>query len=342
MVGFIRAVAPADKLIAAIRNGRQRGVVAVVVGTATADDTAVARAGHHGNDVLVTREVSREVHVVVDRDGTRVGRDAVLPMVEGVACIGYGLQCGDCACREGTRTGHRACANGVDSGCHRVHGGTHLIEEGRIGFALRDSDRARVVGVAVVPTSELIAAVGCGCQGGHVAVVVGTAACHRTCASGADVGGDDVVVLREGGSIGGVARDGDGARVAGVVVLPVGEGPTWAVDSLQGNARACGICAAARDGACTGRCHLGSDGVVDDRRLGEVSRVGGVFGDGEAILRRVADHGAVQLPAVELVATGRRGKQRAGGASGISATAAYRTPAVVVGIDVDGVFGGSL
>ena len=338
--GLARTVAPAHELIAAVRRGRQRGVVAVVVGTAARHRAAVARAGDHGDDILVLGEVGREVQVAVHRDGARVLRAVVAPVVEGVARVGHGMEGDDGARLVGARARDGACACGADAGRDGVVGGAHLAEDGGVGGVARDGEAARVLRVAVVPALELIAAVGRGRQRAVVAVVVGAAACDGACAGGADAGGDGVLQLREGGGVGGVAVDGDGARVAGAAVLPLAEGVAVVGYGLKGDAGAGRVGAAAGDRARTSWRHVGGDGVVGDGRLAEVGRVGGVLRDGEAIVRVGAHHGAVLLPAVELVAAGRRGVQRAGGARVVGAAAAHRAPGVVVRIDGDGVLRG--
>ena len=186
---------------------------------------------------------------------------------------------------------------------------------------------------------ELIVGGRCGRQGGRVAVVVGAAACDRTAVGGVGVDGDDVVVLRERGRVGGISRHRDGARVLRVAVLPLAEGVARIGGGCQGNSGAFGVGAATGHRASARGRHVGGDSVIVDRSLGEVSRVGGVFGHRETVARVGAHHRAVLLPALELVAAGGRGRQRASGAGVVGAAAAHGAPGAVVGVGSDGVLG---
>ena len=335
---LVAAIAPAYEVVAAIGRGRQRGVVAVVVGAAAAHRAGVARVGHHHDGVRIVVEVGRERHVVAHRDGARVLCRAVVPVVEGIAGIGRSRQRHHRSFLVGAAAAHRASFHGVDVGRNSVVDCALFAEDGSVGGIARHRDLAWVVGVAVLPAGELKVAGRRGRKGRRVAVVEGAAARYRAAVGGVGVDGDDVVVLRERGCVGGVSVHRDGARVLRVAVLPLAEGVARIGGGCQGDSGAFGVGASTGHRASARGRHVGGDGVVVDGSLGEVSRVGGVFGHRETVARVSAHHRSVLLPALKLVAAGGRGCQGAGGTCVVGAAAAHGAPGVVVGVGRDGVF----
>ena len=97
-------------------------------------------------------------------------------MTEGVAWVGGGCQGDGGSSGIGTCAGHAASVVRPDVGRHVIVGGPHFAKDGYVVCVACHRYWVRVLGRAVAPGLELVAAVGVGCQRGHVAIVVAAAA----------------------------------------------------------------------------------------------------------------------------------------------------------------------
>ena len=332
------AVLPLHEVVAGGSRGGQGGGGAVVIAAAAAD-AAHGGIGAAGSDgVAVGREGGRVGGVARYGDSARIIGVAVLPLHEMVPSVGCGGQGGGGIVVVASAAAHctHAVVVGVGSDGVAVGG-----EGGRVGGVADYGNRARVVGVAVVPLHKVVTRGGRGGQRGGGIVVVASSAAHRTHTAVVGVGGNVVAVDGEVGGEADVTGNVESVGVEGgdlgIAFLPRGEVVARGGRGGNGN-RGVFLHAAAAgtaDRALRGIGRGDRDVVVGDnwRVDFEGGRIGGVVGYGNGA--RVV--GVAVLPLEEVVATVSRGRQRGGGVVVVAAAAGNRTHGSIGTVGSDGV-----
>ena len=210
------AIGPAVEKIAVVWRSRDCDDGVEGVGTrACSGAHGVVGAGDRDGEELRCEESGEEC-VAQDRDGARVGGDAVGPAAEVIAV------CGHCSDDGGSAVGEAAAAVGrAPGGVGREDGDVEVAwhECGCERCVAQDRDGASCGGVAVLPHHEAVAVGRCGCHCGSGEVGVVAQAAHRAL-RGVVACGDMECVGVEEGCEEAVAEHCDVARVGGDAVGP--------------------------------------------------------------------------------------------------------------------------
>ena len=205
------------------------------------------------------------------------------------------------------------------------------FEDGGVGGVGGETDGARVLGVAVVPAAEEVAARGRGPDGGQLVLVELATAGNG--AVGVVVGKNGKGVLRYGhevGGVGGIARYGNVARVVLDAVAPAGEAGALFGRGADGDELVGLVGAAARGGGQVAGAGHDIDGVGG--RYLELGRIGGVLlhRDGAGV------GGVAVVPLPEAVAGVGDGAEDGILVEGVGAAAGNGAVGGVVGVDGEG------
>ena len=178
-------------------------------------------------------------------------------------------------------------------------------EGGRVGGVAGNGYRARILRVAVVPLHKVMACGGSGGKRGRGTVVVAAAAADATHGGIGAAGGYGVAVDGEGGRVGGVVCNCYGARVLCVAVVPLHEVVARGGRGREGGSGVVVIAAAAVDATHLGICTIDREGVAVGREVGSEGDVACYI---KGIHTGGGDLGVAFFPSGEVMAGGRSGR----------------------------------
>ena len=318
---------PLDEGEALVRRGHNGAGSAMGVGASTRCLTANSGVDTRGDDMRARGEVGDIAAALRNSEAVgSIGRNhvAVLgPVDEGIARLGRGRQRGCLPVRVGASARNRTCVARVGGGFDDVLVQSEVANDlgitgDREGVGKVGRDLDAVDG----PPDEVVALGGKGRHGAALAIVIGGLAIDGTalCRVGND--GDIVDVESEVGDVMGVLGDGNAesgtVRNHFSILGPVGEMIARVGSGREGADGIVMVGAGTSDDATIGRFGRGGNHAVV---VVEVGHIAAIFGDGEAVGRACRNDNAILGPVDEVEADVGRGRQGAGGAVVIDASA---------------------